>query len=65
MKTISKSKKKSSNKSGVVHIDSNVHKKLKIYCATHDEDLGKYTSRILEQSLKNFKINNFNDASDE
>jgi hypothetical protein len=39
-------------KSGVVHIDSNVHKKLKIFCATNNEDMGKYASKELMESLK-------------
>ena len=50
-KTVYKKKKESSN-SGVVHIDGNVHLKLKIYCAENSVDMGKYATKELMESLK-------------
>lgn len=47
-------KKQETTKSGVVHIDSEVHKKLKIFCATKNKDMGKFASEVLKQSLKKF-----------
>ncbi len=40
------------SKSGIVHIDGNVHLKLKIYCAENSVDMGKYASKELMESLK-------------
>ncbi len=51
MKTTSNSKKKDPKMSGVIHIDPEVHKQLKIYCATHGPNLGKYASNELRESL--------------
>jgi ABC-type sugar transport system substrate-binding protein len=52
MKKTDISKKQDTAKSGVVHIDGNVHQKLKIYCATNNVDMGKYATEELMESLK-------------
>ncbi len=52
MKTTNNSKKTNPKMSGVIHIDPEVHKQLKIYCATHDLNLGEYATRELRESLK-------------
>lgn len=40
------------SRTGVVHIDGDVHKQLKIYCVTNNVDMGKYASKELMESLK-------------
>jgi hypothetical protein len=44
------SKKEKLSKAGVVHIDSDIHKKLKIHCAANDIDMGKYATKVLRES---------------
>ena len=44
--------KQENTKSGVIHIDGNVHLKLKIYCAENSEDMGKFATKELMESLK-------------
>jgi hypothetical protein len=51
MKTISNSKKNSKSKSGVLHIDPDVHKDFKIYCVKNDLDIGKYASQVIADLL--------------
>lgn len=65
MKTASNSNKKTGSKSGIVHIDPQVHKQLKIYCVIHDEDLGKYASKVLAQSLKKVRLNSFEELTED
>ena len=52
MKTVNNSKQNEPKMSGVIHIDPEVHKQLKIYCATHGPNLGEFASKELMESLK-------------
>ena len=52
MKINNNLKKQEPSKTGVVHIDGNVHRKLKTYCAENSVDMGKYASKELMESLK-------------
>ena len=51
MKKNEKLDKKASKKSGVLHIDPEVHKDFKIYCVKNDLDIGKHASQIIAESL--------------
>ena len=46
-----KTKKKAAPQQAVIHIDIDVHQKLKIYCAINKITLSDYVSKILLESL--------------
>jgi hypothetical protein len=52
MKKTNDIKKAIPSRSGVIHIDGNVHLKLKIYCAENSKDMGKFASKEIMESLK-------------
>ncbi|MFZ0456209.1 MAG: hypothetical protein WAM24_20840 [Ignavibacteriaceae bacterium] len=52
MKTVNNSKKKIPKLCSVIHIDPEVHKQLKIYCATYGPNLGEFATKELMESLK-------------
>ncbi|MFZ0452912.1 MAG: hypothetical protein WAM24_04120 [Ignavibacteriaceae bacterium] len=52
MKTVRNSKKTTPKMSGVIHIDPEVHKQLKIYCATYGPNLVEFATKELMESLK-------------
>jgi hypothetical protein len=46
-------KKKLKDQYAIIHIDPDVHKKLKIHCVTNEVEMGRYATLVLRESLKN------------
>ena len=52
MKGSNNSKKKSPSRLSIIHIDSDLHQKLKIYCVTKKTTICEFASKVLSDSIK-------------
>ena len=52
MKGSNNSKKQNSSSLSIIHIDSDLHQKLKIYCVTKKTTICEFASKVLSDSIK-------------